>query len=130
MPFLHIRLQGKKLDEKQLDQMQLDATNLMVDIMGKKGELTSVLIEQVVGARWAVGGKTVPIAAHLEVAVTEGTNSPEQKAKFVKEAAELLRKAGGSLPLATYVVVREVSGDAWGYDGLTQEDRRQLIAAA
>ncbi len=42
MPFLHIRLQGKKLDEKELDQMQLDATNLTVDIMAKKCELTSV----------------------------------------------------------------------------------------
>jgi 4-oxalocrotonate tautomerase len=130
MPFVHIRLQGKKLDEKQMDQMHRDATNLMVDIMGKKGELTSVLIEQIVGASWSVGGKTAPIAAHLEVAITRGTNSPDQKAKFVREASDLLRRAGGSLPLATYVVIREISGDAWGYDGLTQEDRKQLIASA
>jgi len=30
---------------------------------------------------------------------------------------------GAAPPVATYVVIDEVPGDAWGYDGLTQAHR-------
>lgn len=129
MPFVHIRISGFELEPTQIETVQKGATQLMASVMRKKAELTAVLVETHDTARWSIGGQQVPRAAHLDVKVTAGTNSADEKAEFVRQAHDLLRSAlGASLPLATYVVVDEVSADAWGYGGLTQEARR--VAAA
>ena len=126
MPFVHIRIAGRSpLSPEQIRRLQTGATRLMAEVMRKKAELTAVLVEEAPARAWSVGGEPVPAAAHLDVKVTAGTNSTAEKERFVAEAMALLREAAGeALPLATYVVVHEVAGDAWGYDGLTQEERR------
>ncbi len=97
----------------------------MADVLGKRPDLTAVLIETHDAALWSVGGEPVPCAAHLEATVTAGTNSAPEKAEFLRAAHDLLaRVAGADLPPATYVVVREVPADTWGYGGRTQEARR------
>lgn len=127
MPFVHIRVAGPApITPEQVRRLQDEATRLMADVMGKKAELTAVLVEQLPAQAWSVGASTVPVAAHLDVKVTEGTNTPEQKERFVALAAKLLREVlGDGLSTATYVVVDEVAADAWGYDGLTQDQRRR-----
>ncbi len=86
--------------------------------------ITSVLVEQVSAVNWSIGIKPVKAAAHLEVKVTVGTNTPEEKARFVAEAMALLRSVlGPDLSPVTYVVIHDVPGEAWGYDGRTQADR-------
>jgi 4-oxalocrotonate tautomerase len=88
-----------------------------------------VLIEQVSAAGWSIGAKPVTVAGHLDMKVTEGTNTPEEKARFIAAAAQLLKDVlGPELPTATYVVVHEVPADSWGYDGLTQDYRRGAAA--
>lgn len=73
---------------------------------------------------WSVGAGAVSPAAHVKVAITRGTNAPAQKACFVAQAHALLaRVLPGPLPLATYVILREVPGETWGYGGLTQAQR-------
>ena len=125
MPFVHIRIAGPKLQPQQIETLQKDATHLMASVMRKKAELTAVLVESHSATNWSVGGAPVPLAAHLDVKVTAGTNSVEEKAEFVRQAHDLLKSAlGADLPLATYVVIDEVPADAWGYGGLTQEARR------
>ena len=80
---------------------------------------------------WTIGGEPVPVAAHLDVKVTRGTNTHEEKARFVAAVAAMFRQVlGPDLPLATYVVIDEIEADAWGYDGITQEERRLLRAQA
>jgi 4-oxalocrotonate tautomerase len=126
MPFVHIRLASRTpLRPEQVRRLQTGATRLMADVMRKRPDLTAVLVEEVPPHAWSVGGEPVPVAAHLDVKVTAGTNTAAEKERFVAEATALLREvAGEALPVATYVVVHEVAGDAWGYDGLTQEERR------
>ncbi|MBB4005566.1 tautomerase family protein [Aurantimonas endophytica] len=129
MPFVHIRTAGVELSSAQVETLQSEATRLMESVMRKKAGLTAVLVETHDTARWSIGGKAVPLAAHLDVKVTAGTNSANEKAEFVRQAHRLLKSAFGlALPLATYVVVDEVSADAWGYGGLTQDARRQGAA--
>lgn len=125
MPFVHIHIAGAKLAPAQVETLQKGVTHLMAEVMRKKAELTAVLVELCEVGRWSVGGQSVEAGAHLDVKVTAGTNSPEEKAEFVRKAHGLLASAvGASLPLATYVVIDEVPADAWGYGGLTQEARR------
>jgi 4-oxalocrotonate tautomerase len=79
---------------------------------------------------WLIGGQPASIAAHLDVKVPQGTNSSEEKESFITEATALLRAVmSDALPVATYVVVDEAPADAWGYDGLSQEERRRAALA-
>ena len=127
MPFVHIRLAGPRpLGAEQVRRLQAEATRLMASVMRKDAELTAVLVEAVPLAAWSTGGRPAPAAAHLDVKVTQGTNTADEKARFIAEATALLREVmGDALPLATYVVVDEVPADAWGYGGVTQDARRR-----
>jgi len=131
MPFVNIKVAGPTLAPEQVRRLQRDATGLMAGILRKKPELTAVLVEQVFAAGWTVGAEPVQAAAHLDVKVTEGTNTVEEKVLFVAEAMSLLRSVlGSSLNPVAYVVVHEVPSDAWGWDGLTQAHRALAAKAA
>ena len=131
MPFVNIKVAGPTLDSDQVRHLQHGATTLMAEVLRKKTELTAVLVEHVSAAAWTVGSKPVVSAAHLDVKVTEGTNTAEEKGRFIGEAMKLLRSVlGADLTPVTYVVIREVPASAWGWDGLTQAHRAQMAKAA
>ena len=83
--------------------------------------------------RWHIGGKPVEQpTALLEISITQGTNTQEEKAAFIQAAfAELQRQLAGDGALATasYVVVRELPASDWGYGGRTQQARKLALAA-
>jgi len=131
MPFVHIKVAGAAIGDAEIQQLQRQATGFMVDIMRKRPEVTAVLVDVADPGRWSVGGKPVAVAANLDVKVTRGTNTHEEKAQFVAAVADMFKRIlGPDLPVATYVVVDEIEADAWGYDGVTQEERRLLRAQA
>jgi len=131
MPFVNIKVAGASLAPEQILRLQAEATRLMTELMRKKPEFTSVLVEHVDIARWAVGAAPVRAAAHVDVKVTGGTNTPDEKRRFVSEAVRLLRSViGPTLHPVCYVVVHELAADAWGYDGRTQADRAADAIAA
>ncbi len=59
----------------------------------------------------------------LEVRVTEGTNTSDEKADYVHRVFTALEQVLGPLHPASYVVIHEVRADAWGYQGATQAYR-------
>ena len=128
MPFLNLKIAGPTLDGGTIRDLQHDLTAKMADILGKKADLTAILIEQVPdAAAWSVGGEPVPVAAYLDVKITAGTNTSAQKARFIHDAHAMLKATlGSNIPTATYVVLHEVAADAWGYSGLTQAHRRDV----
>lgn len=129
MPFVHIHVAGVSVGAHEIRELQAQATDFMVDIMRKRPEVTAVLVDVAKPGSWSVGGEPVRVAAHLDVKVTRGTNTHEEKARFVAAVAAMFKRVlGPDLPLATYVVVDEIEADAWGYDGITQEERRFLRA--
>ncbi|OYU46800.1 MAG: hypothetical protein CFE44_00195 [Burkholderiales bacterium PBB4] len=103
-------------------------TDLTAQHLGKRKEVTAVLIHDLPAARWHVGGQYVQAAtACLEISITQGTNTPAQKAAFIAAAfAELQDQlgAGQALEPASYVIVRELPAADWGYSGVTQAQRR------
>ena len=131
MPFVNIKVAGPALAPGQVQQLQQGATKLMAKVLRKKAELTAVLVEHVAVTSWTVGSKPVSAAAHLDVKVTEGTNTAQEKDRFVSEAMRLLRSVlGADLNPVAYVVIHEVPAGAWGWDGLTQAHRAQADKAA
>jgi 4-oxalocrotonate tautomerase len=131
MPFVSIKISGPTLAVEQVRRLQERTTDLLSSVLDKNADLASIVVEQVAAPGWAVGRAAARVAAHLEAKVTAGTNTSEQKARFVAEADALLRDVlGPELPVATYVVVDEIASDAWGYAGLTQDRRRQRQSEA
>ncbi|WP_173807870.1 tautomerase family protein [Methylorubrum populi] len=130
MPFIRVTIAGPETGSETVAALQRGITALMAEVLGKRADLTAVLIEPAPAGGWSVGGAAVTPAAHVEARVTQGTNTAEEKARFVAAAHDLLvRMLPGPLPLATYVVVQEVPAEAWGYGGLTQAARAQEAAA-
>jgi 4-oxalocrotonate tautomerase len=109
-------------------QLAAALTTLTAELLGKRAELTAVMIEDLPAARWYVNADEVqrPTAC-LEISITAGTNTADEKALFIKRAfAELQRQlgAGGPLEAASYVIVRELPATDWGYGGQTQQARK------
>lgn len=100
------------------------ATRLMAEVLGKNPALTSVLVETPAAAAWTIGATPAARAAHLEALITQGSNSVAEKRAFLRRAMDLLSTELGTLPEATYVVVRDIPADDWGYGGRSQADRR------
>jgi 4-oxalocrotonate tautomerase len=128
MPFVRITTRPALPADARV-QLAKGTTRLMADVLGKRADLTSVLVEEG-GGTWTVGGIEPPRAAHLDALVTAGTNTEAEKATFLAQAMALLTEAAGALPEATYVVVREVPATDWGYDGLSQAFRKSIAKGA
>jgi 4-oxalocrotonate tautomerase len=115
MPFIRITVSGPTLVSNQVSLLQMEMTELMVAVIGERADLTSVLVEQAASAGWAIGGTPVKIAVHVDAMITAGTNSAEERARFIEKTIRLLKSVLGSeLHPATYVVVTEVPANAWG----------------
>lgn len=124
MPFVSIEVAGPVLAPEQVHRLQLGVTGLLAKVLRKRAELTAVRVLRAPDGGWSVGGRPARVAAHLEVTVTAGTNTGDEKARFVADAMQLLRDVlGPELDPVAYVIMHEVPGDAWGWDGQTQAAR-------
>ena len=129
MPTLTLKLAAPHDPER--DQALATAlTAITASTLGKRADVTAVLIEDLPAARWFVGGRAVQRpTALLEISVTAGSNTAAQKAAFIEAAfAELQGQLapGSALEEASYVIVREVPATDWGYAGKTQQARQAL----
>ncbi|RWR31140.1 hypothetical protein D2T31_05455 [Sinirhodobacter populi] len=122
MPFARLTLIPAQSSDV-IQRLTDDLTTLIAGDLGKRHELTAVLVETPDPARWTIGAAAYEVAAHLEVCVTAGTNTDAEKRSFVGNAIHLLRQAMPTLATATYVVVKELPATNWGYDGETQAAR-------
>lgn len=132
MPTLQLKV-APLLNPEQYRALAHALTRLTAQHLGKREEVTAVVIDDLPTVRWYVGGRDVERAtALLEITITAGTNTVAQKQAFVAAAfAELERQLGYGQPLedASYVTVREVPATDWGYGGQTQAARRQKAPA-
>ncbi len=122
MPFSRLTLIPAPTGE-EAQQLATGLTDLIAGILRKKHPLTAVLVESPPAHRWTVGDAGQSSAAELEVSITQGTNTEEEKRQFIAEAMALLRRHRPELNAATYIVLRELPASDWGYDGRTQADR-------
>lgn len=127
MPYLDIKLAGPCLPEN-IERFATRMTDLVVDLLHKKRELTAAVVQCVAPHHWHVGGTSVSADGRatffVEANVTDGTNSAEEKAAFVAAAFAAAEAILGRIDAASYVIVREVPADAWGWQGRTQAARR------
>ena len=125
MPVLNLKLSGTP---SGLDQSLLarELTALTHQCLGKRAEVTAVVIEVIAPGQWFVGGEALQQpGAQLDIRVTEGSNSDVQKADYVARAFALLqRHLAGDLHPVSYVSVTGCPAGDWGFGGKTQAQRR------
>lgn len=128
MPTLVLKIAPLQNPERY-QRLAAALTDLTVRVLCRRREVTAVVIDDLPMARWFIGGQpTERPAAMLEISITQGTNTLEEKASFVAAAfAQLQRElaGGGLLAEASYVIVRELPATDWGYGGRTQQARKQ-----
>lgn len=131
MPTLNLKIAPLQNPERY-QALAAALTALTADILGKRPAVTAVIIDDLPQARWYVGGSAVQGAtAQLEIAITAGTNTEAEKARFIEAAfRELQRQLApdGDFEMASYVAVRELPATDWGFGGQTQR-ARQLARA-
>lgn len=132
MPTLQLKLFPPVPDDVQA-ALARELTALTAEQLGKRAEVTALMIECLPAPRWHIGGQPPRgPTAWLKINITAGTNTAAQKAAFIEAAFALLRRrlaGAGRLEEASYVIVHELPATDWGYGGRTQWARRQAPAA-
>ena len=62
---------------------------------------------------------------YVNIRITKEGATPEQKARLIKGATDLLVNVLGKNPATTVVVIDEIETDNWGIAGETVTQRRQ-----
>ncbi|AWN43539.1 tautomerase family protein [Methylobacterium durans] len=103
------------------------AARASTEILRKRADLTAIVVEQVDPAAWFAGGPSLAEQGRssywLEIRVVDGTNTKEEKEGFLAAIHDGMGRLLGDLHPESYVHVAEVSADAYGFGGLTQERR-------
>lgn len=106
-------------------------SDLTARILRKDPKVTAIIVTAVDAADWFAGGRSMAeqgLASYwLDIHVTEGTNTKDEKAAYLAAVFKRMGELLGPLHPETYLHVDEVRGDAYGFGGLTQE--RRYIAA-
>ena len=123
--------------QKVLDKAAIAAevSRLSTTILSKDPGVTAIIVTRVPSDDWFCGGKSLTEAwlasFWLDIHITDGTNTKDEKAAFIAAAYESMAQLLGPLHEESYVHVHDVRGDAYGFGGLTQERRyiaRQIAA--
>jgi 4-oxalocrotonate tautomerase len=103
------------------------ANRLSADILHKNPQITAVTVEEVAAENWFIGDRSLSqhglASFWLDIRIVDGTNTREEKAAFVAAAFAQMKELLGPLHDESYVHVNEVRGDAYGYGGVTQNER-------
>ena len=133
MPFINIAVANRRLSKAKRQRLFDETTRLMAEVMNKNPALTAVRIDEHPAENWAIAGEAVSAggqpAVHMDIKVTAGTNTDEEKAEMIRLSMALLREVVGAVPEASYVVIHDLDAGAWGYNGRTQKARTQAQAA-
>jgi 4-oxalocrotonate tautomerase len=121
MPYINIKLNVKQSDElrEKIVEIVLDKTT---NILNKKREVSSILLEFVPFSSWSIGGINVP-TFNLDIKITKGTNTKKEKADYIESIYQEFKNILGQISIASYITIDEVEADSWGFEGLTQEYR-------
>ena len=126
MPYLNIRIASEESPEQTEKTVEL----LMAHtgrLLGKKADVTAIEVSYVSPKNWFVGGVRVSelqgTTFYLDIKITEGSNTKSEKSAYVHEVFKEMESILGPISLASYIVIHDIRGDSWGYQGDTQEFR-------
>ncbi|OZI50233.1 tautomerase family protein [Bordetella genomosp. 5] len=128
MPHIVIHLSGAP--DAARDERVVQATmDLTQRVLGKERDVIAITVLHVPAAAWYVGGRSLADLArnafHLDISVTDETNTKAEKAAYLKEVHTAFAAILEPLHEVSYVHVIDARAAAYGYGGRTQEYRHQ-----
>jgi len=126
MPMINVQIAGEPDTGLARDVVET-VSSLTARILGKDPNVTAIAVEFIPRKLWFIAGKSTEehkkAAFFLDVRISDGTNTKDEKARYVAAAFAALGKLLGGVHEESYVHVDDARADAYGYGGLTQERR-------
>jgi len=128
MPILNVKVSAQRTPElsQRITETLLELTSR---VLGKRRDLTAVVIEYVNPGDWFIAGRSLAelkkASFYFDVKVVDETNTKAEKARYVEEAFKAFADLLGDLHHESYVYVQDVRATAYGFGGKTQEHRHQ-----
>ena len=127
MPLITVTYSSSRQAPSLKADIAAAVTELTAKILRKDPKVTAVIVKSVDAADWFAGGRSLAdqglASFWLDVHVSEGTNTKDEKAAYLAAVFERMGELLGPLHHESYAHVDEVRGDAYGFGGLTQERR-------
>ena len=127
MPLITVTYSSVRTAPSLKAEIASAVSDLTADILHKDPRVTAVIVTSVDASDWFAGGRSLgeqSLASFwLDVHVSEGTNTKDEKAAYLAAMFKRMADILGPLHPETYLHVDEVKGDAYGFGGLTQERR-------
>ena len=117
MPFIDARLAADPSAETAARTIKA-LTDLTVRVLGKERPRTTVAVGFLPRSQWQRGGSAGGF--FVEAKITDGINSPSEKARYVREVHDAM---AAILGVSGYVELNELAADSWGHGGGTQAVR-------
>jgi 4-oxalocrotonate tautomerase len=127
MPLITVSYSSSRHTPSLKADVAVAVTDLTAKILHKDPKVTAIIVKSVDPADWFAGGKSLAeqklASFWLDIHVTEGTNTKDEKAAYLAAMFTRMGELLGPLHNESYLHVDEVKGDAYGFGGLTQERR-------
>lgn len=103
------------------------AAEASTSFLRKQADLTAVIAEPADPSQWFIAGKSLSdhglASFWLEIRIVEGTNTKQERERFIAAIFEAMGQLLGPVHHESYVHIHEVRADAYGFGGRTQERR-------
>jgi 4-oxalocrotonate tautomerase len=127
MPLITVTYSSSRTAPSLKGDIAAAVSELTAEILHKDPKVTAIIVKSVDAADWFAGGKSLAeqqlASFWLDVHVSEGTNTKDEKAAYLAAMFKRMGELLGPLHNESYLHVDEVRGDAYGFGGLTQERR-------
>ncbi len=127
MPYLRVRLACQKSNQNIKQIVAKELTHLAVTKLKKDPNAATVDIKLCEPEDWFIAGKPISQtnlnSFYLEIKITSGTNTREEKSQFVQASFAKMQELIRPLATTSYIVIQDVASDSWGFGGKTQEWR-------
>ena len=131
----HIALQISAAPDAELARAAAAlVADLTVEVLGKPRELVAVAIGFVDPGHWFIDGRSMlehrRSAYHLDISITDETNTKAEKARYLQRMHAGLSALLGDAHDTSYIHIIDARAAAYGYGGLSQEQRYQAARLA
>ncbi|WP_313333253.1 tautomerase family protein [Pseudomonas oryzihabitans] len=128
MPHIVLHLSGER--DVALGQRAAAVINdLVAEHLGKRLELMATTVHYIAAADWFLGGESLATlggsAFHLDISITDETNTKGEKARFLHEVQAAMAKLRPDVHELCYVHLIDARAAAYGFGGRSQEWRHQ-----
>ncbi|WP_042887240.1 tautomerase family protein [Cupriavidus necator] len=128
MPHIVMHLSGQP-DAALTRRSATAIADITERVLGKKRDVVAITVQYIPHDSWIIAGVSLSEqgrnAFHLDISVTDETNTKAEKAQFIEAVFKAMSELLGDLHPVSYVHVIDARAAAYGYGGRTQEYRHQ-----